>query len=171
MRTPLLPVLIGATLVIAGCAAPAPADSAGPSDDPSPTTTQPVDISPYVSCEDSGYLDAILGTFDGTYQPAPQADYYPLYLPLPSCLFENTEQGAIVSIFIGAGETDFETIGAAVVDSQGPGEADTSLDGVLGGEVWPDGNVQSLYLMAADDVIGETYITTTNGIANQTPGG
>ncbi len=141
---PLLVAAISASLLLTSCASAlsGPEGSPAPSTESeaeSPTTT----TSQFPPCE-GVTLDELQIIFTGDYRESPPDGVYPAYLPLPSCVFEESDQ--IVSIFIKATRADFDALKAAVVVEQGAG-VNADVDAQIPGQEWPGDRVSYMSLV------------------------
>jgi hypothetical protein len=156
-------VAVALTLALTSCSEPSP-DPADPLPDgsnlPSETASSdpdPVAESPYPPCDDATAA-ALHDLYPGETLDEPTGDYYPGFLPLPSCVFEDTDFAIATAVFIPATETDFEALESAIAAEQGAGTPSDGQGLATAGELWDGQPVQGIYLLPADFGVPQTYI-------------
>jgi len=160
LRIPVV-VAVAITLLLASCSAPSP-DPADPEGSTlpavSPTSSAeepPAAESPFAQCDDAD-RDTLSSLYLGEYHETPTIDYYPDFLPMPSCLFEEPDR--TTAIMLDVTETDFEDLEATIVAEQGTGVASDGQGLALAGEEWSEGAVRGMYLIAPGLGVEVQYI-------------
>ena len=96
--------------------------------------------------------------YPGAVHPEPTGDYYPDFLPLPSCVFEDSDVAQATVFFIPATETDFATLEAAIAEEQGAGEPSDGQGLTTAGTVWDGQRVPAIFLVPASFGVTLDYI-------------
>ncbi|CAN5386781.1 hypothetical protein BH09ACT4_BH09ACT4_11600 [soil metagenome] len=153
-RPPIVSLAVAAILLLAACSAPnpdpaepIPEGSAPPSsaatDDPAPDPVTEVTFEP---CDEAN-AHALGALSSGEMLTKPTGDYYPDYLPLPSCVIEEPDFGDATAFFIPATRADYDMLTAAITAEQGAGVPSDgqglSTDGVL----WAGQRVDGMFLV------------------------
>jgi hypothetical protein len=162
LRIPVIVVFV-VTVMLASCSAPSsdpasppPVETTVPTPTPSPEETQ-VGESPFVPCDDDNAV-ALSGLYPGDRHTEPTGDYFPDFLPLPSCAFESADFAQATSFYIPATETDFETLEAAIAAEQGAGVPSDGQGLATAGETWDGQPIQGIVLVPASFGVTLNYI-------------
>lgn len=162
-RLPVVSLALAATLLLTACSAggpgpaePLPEGSVAPTSSP---TEEPSEVaeSPHEPCDDAD-VAALHALYPGEVHPEPTGDYYPDFLPLPSCVFEDSDFGQATVFFTPATEDDFETLEAAIVEEQGAGVPSDGQGLTTAGTVWEGERVPAIFLVPASFGVAVDYI-------------
>lgn len=152
-RLPIVTLAMAATLLLAACSAPHPdpaeplpesstLPTSSPTDDPAPEVAE----TPFEPCDDAN-AHALGALSSGEMLAAPTGDYYPDYLPLPSCVIEEPDFGHATAFFLPATQGDLDALQAAITAEQGAGAPSDGQGLSTDGAVWDGQPVASLFLV------------------------
>ena len=152
-RLPIVSLAIAATLLLAACTAPSPdpaeplpEGSTQPTSSPTEEPEEEVAEIRYAPCDDANA--AALGALSsGEMLAEPTGEYYPDYLPLPSCVIEEPDFGDATAFFIPATQADFDTLEAAIAAEQGVGVPSDGQGLSTDGVTWDGQPVPSMFLV------------------------
>jgi hypothetical protein len=150
LRIPVV-AAVALAVLLASCSAPSP-DPAEPLPEQStlpPGTSTPapqetVAASPFVPCDEADQ-EALTFLYIGEYRDAPTVDFYPDFLPLPSCLLEELDSGT--AIILDATQADFDALEATITAEQSAGAASDGNGVALDGVEWADQTVTGMYFL------------------------
>lgn len=152
LRIPVV-IAVAATLLLTSCSAPhpdaaepLPEGSTSPTSSPTEEPGEEVAESPYPPC-DAANMAALSALSSGEMLAEPSGDYYPDYLPLPSCVIEEPDFGDATAFFLPATQADFDTLEAAIDAEQGAGAPSDGQGLSTDGTLWNGQPVPSIFLV------------------------
>jgi hypothetical protein len=162
-RIPLVTLALAATLLLAACTAPSP-DPAEPLPEGStlPTTAStpspdPVTQSRWEPCDEADGR-ALKALSSGDVLAEPSGDYYPEFLPLPSCVIEDQDLVFVNAFFLPATHADFDALEAAITAEQGEGVPSDGQGMATDGTTWEGQPIASVFLVPPSLGISDTFV-------------